>query len=98
MIWLQRATSDIMQGFSVRVSDPDHLGGPIMAYAIGEENLLEAARDYANTTTDRVERQCIATLLLWQAGRASITEVQHIYFRVPGPNPILQPKPHQTTV
>lgn len=83
MIWQHWATSDIMNGFTIRIQDPDHIGGPITTYAIGEKDLLAAARDYANTTTDRVKRRCIATLLLWQKGRTSITECQHIYFDAP---------------
>lgn len=91
MIWQHWATSAIMNGFSIRVSDPDHIGGPVTAYAIGEQDLLKAAKDYAATTTDRVQRRCIATLLLWQKGKYTVTECQHIYFDAPNSQkPILQ--------
>lgn len=58
MIWQRYATADVLKGFSVRISDPNHISGPITAYAVGTEDLLAATQDYAATTTDRVQRQC----------------------------------------
>lgn len=84
MIWQRDPSSAIMHGFSVRVHDPDYVKGPVTLYAVGEENVLQVAKEYNDTTTDRVSRQCVAVLLLWRDNR--LVECQHLYFNITGDN------------
>jgi len=81
MIWTAYPSSDVMNGFSVRISDPAYISGPVTLYAVGKEDLLQVAGEYKKTTTSHVSRQCIATLLLWRKYR--LVECQHLYFDIP---------------
>lgn len=80
-IWQRDPSDVIMQGFSVRISDPDYINGSITLYAVGAENLLQIANEYRDTTTDHGSRQCLATLVLWRTNR--LVECQHYYFNIP---------------
>ncbi len=73
-------SSAVTQGFSVRISDPDYVNGPVTLYAVGAENILQVAKEYNDSTTDPVSRQCLATLLLWRG--KGLVECQHYYFEI----------------
>ena len=81
LTWTAYPSSAIMNGFSVRISDPAYISGPVTLYAVGEENLLQVAGEYKKTTTNHVSRQCIAALLLWRHDH--LVECQHLYFDIP---------------
>ena len=82
ILWQSWAHSGILEGYTVRVTDPYHVNGGIVAYAIGCNDLKGAARNYASTTTDRSPRKGVVTLLVGRKGKTLI-ECDRLEFGIP---------------